>query len=688
MSRSMRNALLALVALVGWGCGDGNEGTGPGGSNEDGFTTDRTSYEPYTFARLHLTGATPADATSLPGMLDDTSVDLAVLADSTLVFMVPDVPAGSNSLSFTIGAREIAGTIEVAAATSIADPAGFLSDVGADARAELDALRASIEADTSTAYDRSLALELLAAAEDSLDAFDAARGGASGTDLEQMARAVRGGIESGGAPAMAGAAAAAVTSIPSQCRNEATAFDAYKCTWNDFGVSLKDAGFFLGAAWLASETIPVTGVAGVGVAAVSAAFGLLDAARALRTGLELVRLHGMMAWHLGTSIYESTSEYFRVSESIPAPLATEARIAGVTSQATMESPRDERPLSFTLSPQGRTVVAADRDAPLDWLATGLRYLAAYNAWVGRFGSRFTIPMPTASAQYLPEVPAEQVSIEMVSNPQVRLKSLSRDGTRVTVVFDTDATSAQDFVYDVVYASTVYPTVHIRYEARLEPQGYVLAYPDGTLVGDTIRVFGRIVNYLKVVNDDGSDIPIDLSVQYYLDNFTNPALGVEWGHASAPNDGSGHGLDYRFVPQEGGTTFITDGELRLSDGTNIGTFLQRVTWVVTDSVDFYTSDVPGSYTERWYDLVTGEMTSSWNWTVRADGTVNQRGTDEGVWWVWVEDVAAGQAVRYHLGAEFPDDTPLGYYTDGFDLSHPFVPTPTGQGQGQRGVISRD
>ena len=509
----MRKLRWLLVAGLVGACSDG--GTGP--SDEPGsFTADRSAYQVHQVAVLTLTGPAPAAGMAIEGMLGATPVTLARSSDSTVVLLAPSV-TGTHTLEFAAAGREYSGAITVVAAQPVANPMEYLQSVVSDASVRIDAAEQQILAE-GTAEQNALALELLQVARDSLVRFEASLEQLTPDDAQAAANALSVNLtamqSSAQRYAAAGIAHAVVQGpIPAECAEKTTALHQYQCTWGRFIDSMAGVTVGFGGA---AVSLMGFGAWGIPFAAGLAVYGSIELAKALDLGWELLTIHGMYAAELGRSlgqaawdaagapVWEAGTEFFRTHVYDPNAFA----FAGaMMPPASMTSFTDGGMVSFGFAPQLRRVRAADRAIGVTWLNRALAQLQSYNEAAARFGTKFQLPFAPPASSYAADVPYNQISIEVVENAQVRVRSLAGSGSRVDVTFETDAVTDQDFTYDVIYSSGVYPAVRVRFKAKLRMPVFALgSQADTTLLGDTITMYGRVINFYHLMHDDGTLVP--------------------------------------------------------------------------------------------------------------------------------------------------------------------------------------
>lgn len=515
------------------GCGDGGTGpTEPAGT----FTTDQATYEPFELARVALSGAAPAAGATVTATLADEEVVLLPEADSALVFMVPGGVAGTHELTFSTGGVRYSGSVTVAAVAPVADPEAYIAAATSEAEAAIASIEAGLGAEPVSESDAADVQAMLAAARDSLASFEAALAQMTPAEVEQIAGLLRQHLGSAGEPTAATSAALAAGvvhataggAIPTQCRNLTTALDSYTCTWGVFGTHIKDVATYLAAAWLLAESTPLTGMFGMGAAAVMSGFALVEGAMALHVGIELVRIHGLIAWEIGRELYDATSGYFRTDVvagdgSLMSGFAL-ASVSDAMTTSDMSTFTQGVPVSFTFQPMVRRVQPGDAELPLAWLSTGLEWLAKYNEVISRFGTRFVIDLAEPSTAWLAPVPSSQVSVEVVSG-NVQLDHAGGTGNVIEVEFTSQSSQEEPFAYDVVYSSGVYPDVRVRHEATLRPPSFVVAHADGTPVNGTVWFYPWVAQTFVLQNQDGSPVQGADYSRIYINNATNPAVQV-------------------------------------------------------------------------------------------------------------------------------------------------------------------
>ena len=499
-----------LVVLLTGACSDG--GTGPS-AEPAVFEADRTAYQVHQVGVLTLNGSAPEPGVAVTGRFGDAPVTLMRSSDSTVVFMAPSA-TGTQTLEFTVAGREYSGTITVRAAQPVANPIEYLEWVASDAAMRIDEAEQQILAD-GTAEQNALPLELLQIARDSLASFESSLPGLTPDDAQAVANALSVNLASMQASAqrLAAAGIAHVVvqgSIPEVCAQKATALEKYQCTWSEFIDAMAGATIALGGTAVSVMALGPGGfLVGVGLAAYFAT----DIAKACDLGLELVAIHGMIAAEIGKSmgqavwdktgapVWEAGSEYFRTHVYN----ADGFSLAGAMAPpASMTSFTDGGAVSFSFAPQLRPVRGADRGLGVTWLGRGLALLQGYNEAVARFGTKFQLPFAEPATSYAADVPHDQISIEVIENSAVRVSSVTGTDSRIDVTFETDAAADQEFTYDVIYNSGVYPELRVRYEATLRMPVFALgSHADTTLLGDTITMYGRVRNFYHLMHDDGT-----------------------------------------------------------------------------------------------------------------------------------------------------------------------------------------
>lgn len=590
---------LAPLAFLAAACSEGGSTTGP--SDEPGaFTADRSTYAVHEVALLTLNGPAPAAGVVVEGMLGTTPVMLARSSDSSVVFLAPPV-TGTHTLAFTAAGRAYSGAITVLAVQPVANPIEYLESVASDAAVQIDAAEQEILLEGMT-EENALALEFLQIARDSLASFESSLAQLTPDDAQQAANALSVNLarmqEASGRLAAAGIASAVVQiAIPAHCAEKTTALERYKCTWGAFINAMAGATIGFGGGILSLSLGPW----GIPVAAGLGVYGAIDFARAVRLGWELVKIHGMVAAEIsksmgkavwdatGAPVWEAGTEYFRTQVYNADGFAL---AGGMAAPASMTSFTDGGTVSFSFAPQLRPVQAGDRALGVSWLNTALGHVQRYNEAVARLGTRFQMSFAEPETTYSPDVPYEQISIEVIDNPQVRVSSVEGSGTRVDVTFETDATTEQEFTYDVVYNSGVYPEMRVRFEAKLRMPVYALgSYADSTLLGDTITMYGRTRNFYRLMHDDGT-----LLGDQHIDIGTGTSTVLP-PHVFYMLNGNGDDIVY----MEG---WLTDPAI-VADTFDIKGIINytenalNLTVIMRDSAGVYGTSLLGEWTRRGY-----------------------------------------------------------------------------------------
>ena len=115
----VRASCLFMTALL-IACGDGNGPSEPAGPEVRILDTVRAG----GFINVRTRGVTLSQV-QYDASLGNASLVLARMDDSTLVALVPDMPAGSYDLQASIGGEAISESVSVAAAIAVADPIGY-----------------------------------------------------------------------------------------------------------------------------------------------------------------------------------------------------------------------------------------------------------------------------------------------------------------------------------------------------------------------------------------------------------------------------------------------------------------------------------------------------------------------------------------------------------------------------------
>jgi hypothetical protein len=579
-----------------------------------------------------------------------------------MIFMVPATP-GTHTLDFTVGTQAYSGPITVTAAQAVANPATFLDAIGDVADARLVAMSSVVDAHALTG-DSLVAADMLDEARDSLASFRTTFAQMTPAQKQQVADILNANLSAEHRAlvlgAQAGSLSAAAYQIPAACAAKATALEQYQCTWGSFFTSLKDVAKYLGGAALAAETSAVTGLVGIGVSAVFSTFALVEGVNTFWLGIELLRIHGMLVWEIGAAVVDATKNFFRadVVAADPGMTGTPAGaaagpVAAVTSTApfasafaaaatpasSMTRVTHDRPLTFRFSPKLRPVQMSDRSLPLSWVSGALRLVAEYNRLVARYDAKYQLKFATPAASFPSSVPHAQIDVEVVTNSKVKVKSVTGSGDLTQVVFTTTAAGVQPFTYDVIYTSGVYPEVRVRYAAELHPPTFMLTDLDGRELPDTMRLMGRWqYNYLLLEND-GSRIDPNLSVQLHTQ-------GTYQGGANVT-------MTYTYNSNFYLNTNVEPNRTRMVDTIPVtvvkdGAPLRDMTFIVTDSLGMYNRMVPGVWIHTYVDvLAAARYRDRIVFNANGTGTITSRvntGTGETVtnydpaitWRLWQEN----------------------------------------------------
>lgn len=606
----MKARLLAVLVTAGLAAACSDGGTGP--SNEAAaFTAEQSAYTPYQVAVLRLNGAAPSE--DVQGTFGAEPVTLMPVGDSTVALMVPAV-SGVHALEFTVGSRTYRGSMTVTSMLQVADPAAYLAAFAAEAAVDIEAVQAEITAD-GTPEQNARALELLQVARDSLALFETRLASLTPEQAQQaadMLRANRMLMETSQQRALAAGVVhgTAYGAIPQRCSQQSTALKAYKCTWDEFILAMADATIGLAGGALAAKVLAPVPLLGLIVGGALAIDGTLDAVRALDLAGQLLAIHGMIAAEIakatGELIWEGGSAFFRAHIYNPDGFA----LGGMAPPASMESFTNGGMATFTFAPQMRPVRALDRALPVDWLSQGLGLLDRYNRLVARFGTRYQLLFATPTTSYAPDVPHEEIDIEIVQNQNVRVKQLTGSGSLINVTFDTDQPGEQKFTYDVIYSSGVFPDLRVRYEATLHQPTYTIgSVRDTTIIGDTVSMYGRVVNLYFLMHDDGSLAPNE---GFYLDTPSTVPSHVVFRLAG----NGGHYVNlqgYMTSPQIVADTFTVEM-------TSHGGRLMDLTVIMHDSAGVYGTNVTGQWVKRYYNgSLLGFHRTTERVSINADGT---------------------------------------------------------------------
>lgn len=606
----MKGRKLAVLVTAGLAAACSDAGTGP--ANEvAAFTAEQSAYAPYQVAVLTLNGSAPTS--EVQGTFGTEPVTLMAAGDSTVALLVP-AASGMHTLEFTIGSRTYRGSISVTSMPQVQEPESYLSAFAAEAAVEIEAVEAEISMD-GTPEENARALELLQVVRDSLAVFETRLAALTPDQAQQAAdilQANRMLMETSQQSALAAGVVhgTAHGEIPQRCQQQATALKAYKCTWDEFILAMADATIGLAGGALAAKVLAPVPLLGLVVGGALAIDGTLDAVRALKLGGQLLRIHGMIAAEIamatGELVWEGGSAFFRAHIYNPDGFA----LGGMRPPASMESFTNGGMATFTFAPQMRPVRALDRALPVDWLAKGLGLLDRYNRLVSPFGTRFQLQFASTTTSYAPDVPYEEIDIEIVQNQNVRVKQLTGSGTHIHVTFDTDQQGEQEFTYDIVYSSDVFPDLRVRYRATLHQPTYTIgSVRDTTIIGDTVSMYGRVVNLYFLMHDDGSLAPNE---GFYLGTPSTVPPHVVFSLAG----NGGHYVNlqgYLTDPQIVADTFTVEM-------TSNGGRLMDLTVIMHDSAGVYGTNMTGQWVKRYYNGSSqGFLRTTEHVSINADGT---------------------------------------------------------------------
>lgn len=664
MPKGMLRVAVLMLPLAVVSCGDA---TGPeDGAVDASFTTDASSYQPYGIATLRLNGPAPAADVLVDGWLDSTAVVLAVTGDSALAFLVPSVAPGTRTLSFTAAGRDYSGVVQVAAAAAIADPESVIRAATDRGHQLIAGLRAQVWADTSSYVDSASVYALLDMAADSLAAAEASLASLSAEEKAVVAQFLAANFPLIDPAAVSSLAMAAPSWMPLRCAEmvdaaEASVADVYQCLWVEMARGwVHVGGAFVVGKLAAMLPFPANAI-GVGLAT---GYALTELGGFMHALTGIVAVHGLFVWDLFGAAGDATlavldnaatsvEDYVRVEVFGQDPNRVGSmRVTEAASQG-MSVLTDDRPVTFSFAPRIRNVQPGDDDAPFGWLSAGLSVLDRYNSIARRLGERFVVDLRPASSSWMPAVPHDRVSVEVVQNDAVRVLEQGGAGDRVTVRFGTDRTTTQTFAYDVVYASGVYPPLRVRYHAELRPQPpYELAFRDGPIVPDTLRLAGGFWHYFDIRDGDGSPLPAEHYVPYAeLANNTNTAVSLDSRYGDRT-------FDFGALIPDGSTFARTDVDVIVhadnGDGSTSQITIRRLTLEVVDSAAWYHNRSVGGWTVEDYgydDIVDATE----YWTLNADGTGRRASPYYGTMAVdwYVERAMTADVVTYNLVVEWGD-----------------------------------
>jgi len=114
------------VLLTACDGGGGGEPTGPSGPLT--LQPARPEYATFESARVTVRGAS-LTSSSYPGTLGGTSIRAQRTSDSTVVFQVPELAAGTHTLSMQIGRRSATAQLAVRATPPIENPVAYIAEV-------------------------------------------------------------------------------------------------------------------------------------------------------------------------------------------------------------------------------------------------------------------------------------------------------------------------------------------------------------------------------------------------------------------------------------------------------------------------------------------------------------------------------------------------------------------------------
>lgn len=633
-----KKLMAVVLACVVAACSDG--GTGPSPQEAARFTADQASYAQYQVAVLTLNGTAPT--AQMHGTLGAEALTLMPLGDSSVVFMVPAV-TGAQTLTFTAGSSEYEGTITVTALESVPEPETYLAEVSLDAEALIDGLEAEMGADT---LEHAIPHDMLAAARDSLESFRLQVAQLTPAEAQQVADILSANLDrmstlGDESALMAGVVhATAAGMIPVQCQSREKVLERYTCTWRAFGTHMTRAALGLTTALLAAEALSFVPVLAGPVAALLAGIGCYEAARAVRIGGELILIHGLAAWEVTKAVYEAGAGYFQThivsrfdgSQPGPAGMALLDASAAPAAQSafrlassampptSMTTVTNGRPMTFTIAPQLRNVQATDSDLPFSWLAAGLKLIDAYNRRVSSFDTDWQIEFASLTTQYADPVDADEITIEIVGESTVRVDSIARTADRMTVKFGSSDTGIQEFQYDVVYDSGVYPEVRVRYDAELHPPGYIITDRAFNEVPDTLTVVVDFGFHLyPLLDNDGSLIP-DAETPI-IQNAAGPwqtGVNVSTG-AFIHEEQTYSAVTFSAFNYDPGVYSDTvDVDITVDTGNGNFQPLRTLTFVVDDSTKMYHRSAAGRWVQTNYHINGGGETVT-TFVLNEDGT---------------------------------------------------------------------
>jgi hypothetical protein len=555
---------------------------GPGVIPADMLVADKSTYTPYQMMVLQIKKSAQTTGEKIKVTIGTKVTDAVVLSDSAVLLIAPEGLIGNElPVNFELRKVQYKGVVAIQTAVAAGDPDIYFNSFTQDISASLDALKMQVESDTAVWEGKSDVYDAIRVAKDSIAAFKTGYARLQPAEKAYLANFIKANYNS--RPAFpeplkeyvfGRKATQAFGRVQSLCDTNDPVWN-YQCAVNAFITSVAEMSLWMVATYASAVPIQLAfpGV-GTALATITTVLVVTELKDVIVFGKKVMVTKAVRAWAKAQELYESTSEYFK----------------SVAVSGSMTEWKNDASSSFSFWSKFRNIQETDNASSISFLENAISKIKVFNDLAGKMSDKFKVKFVPAATIFRKPANISQLSIGVVNNQKVKLKSFSGTPDKLDLSFTTTESTDQDFEYDIIYKSTVYEEVKVRYKAKLVHPWYKVAYrANNNTINSEVNFFQNVQQEFKLVNDNGTNVTgLDYS-QVSIGNNSNSKVTVSKTLLSS-SDGFGITLNTSQTSAEKTTFDVLYGTKKV----------QTITGIVDDSLQFYKNKCIGNWAMQWYD----------------------------------------------------------------------------------------
>ncbi len=536
--------------------------------------TSKKSYNLYEIGSISFSNKL-AQGTLIAATVNGSPSKVAVVNDSLVAFSIfpPAYRVGSNEIKFESGGQTIKALFTVTASVAISDPQVYFDSFIAAQQADVTLMQSVFNDDSSKLSSKDLKL-VLEQTNIAINTFKTQWASLSTIDKQSLANYLEANKPAFAAYTQGAQDLLSYTQDNQNGLNRQTGINGiicatgaipekYKCLASAIKSQLKEVIGYGTLAAIAGSTIPVTGWAGLAVAAVPSALGAPAFIRLSFVSARFVRYH------------------FYIGKVVAYNLFT--MVAGRTTGNEIIFAKDQpKPLDFKV--QLRNIQPTDLSSSLVWLGELVGVIDVFNSLCDRLGaSQFRWKYASISTKEYEALDLSFLSISSITNPNVIGAAIGGTLLAPTLKFSSTSSDEQLFKFDLLYNDGVNKSIKVTVEAILKPFNYKVGFIDATPVPETQLAFSKNESrFFTLINENNTSAT---GINYSLvsiSGITNPNVTV------VANNVGGSTFSIRL------NSALTTSQTTSFDVLYQNQKVQTLNAIVDDSVAVYKASIVGNW----------------------------------------------------------------------------------------------